>query len=218
MPLPVPTLATRHAPIRALALTLALSGASLPAAAATVVIDTFGSGDSFDTGASGLFGPGPTGTIELGFVFTAPVSTSVGTLSVALSSNAPPAVATFTLYGWTGTTVTAPVDLTPVKLVSAQPSVLTVVPWVTPLVAGQHYAMFVSAPAEAFWWQALGTPTLATYYILNGAAPQPAGWVPALRLEMSTPGPALPVPLPGAAGGLAGALAALCLLVRHRTG
>ena len=195
---------------------VALALAAGPAGAATVVLDTFGTNNRYDNGASGLVGPGPTGVVALGFVFTAPVAAAVATLTAPLSSQAPPSDLTFTLYEWTGTGLARQVDLSPVKLSNDLPEVFVADGWVTPLTQGAQYAMVASAPTASLWWQAEGSPSVHSIFTLDeGPAQDATGWFPAVRLELSTPGPA-PVPAPGALGLLLGALAGLGLVARRR--
>lgn len=195
---------------------LAAALAAGPATAATVVLDTFGPGDAYDTGASGLVGPGPTGVVELGFVFTAPASAAVGAVTAPLSSNAPPSILTFTLYDWDGANVVSQVDIATAKLASSQPSVLVADDWVTELTEGAQYAMIASASVASLWWQAAGAPSIHSIFRLDGGAAHDAtGYFPAVRLELATPSPA-PVPAPGALGLLVAALAGLGLVGARR--
>lgn len=201
--------------LRAASAALALALVAAPAGAATVVLDTLGAGNAWD--GWGWIGPGPTGVVELGFVFTAPVSATIGALTVPLSSQAPPSDLTFSVYQWDGTGVAGQVDLAPVKLSSDQPELFVVDEWSVPLVQGREYALLASAATASSWWQAEGQPSVHSIYRLDGGpAVDATYYYPAVRLELATPGPTpAPVPVPGALGLILAALAGLGLTGRR---
>ncbi|MFO1141056.1 MAG: hypothetical protein U1E59_01490 [Amaricoccus sp.] len=198
---------------------LPLIAAALLAAApvrAATAFDNFGPDDGFDTGSSALVGPGPTGTVELGFAFTAAVTGSLSALTAPFASSAPPSVTNFNLYAWDGTTRGDRIDLSPARVGNPQgaPGLVVANQWHTSLTAGVQYLVTATATTASYWSTALDSTSGSLIYFLDGAPGRIDGAQVAARVGVGLSDPA-PVPLPGAMPLLLGGLAALALATRR---
>jgi hypothetical protein len=193
-----------------------LSLAAGSASAATVAaFDNFGPDYAFDTGTSGLVGPGPTGYIQFGLIFTSQASGAIESVTVPLSADPPTSQVTMALYEWTGTAFGSLIDSEPAEVPTGTASTFIIDGWNGGLTSGDSYVLLASASSQSLWWASRDASSGEMMFLRDGIPGTQPGWTAAARVDVGE-APS-PIPLPASLPLLAAGLAVLGITRRLRS-